>query len=1496
MRKIAALCLVMVMTLGVALAQTATYEQLTSIDNIDETAQYVLGIDGTGFHYEGISSWGKTALPSAQTPIYYTLTKADDGESFTAQATIGGTTYYLQIPTTNTFSMATEAGTNTDLIIGTTQISETNYAVANKNNTARHLRINGTSGLRSYAGTTGVMAFFYKVVPSSGTTYTVTYYSNITGIDPIEQIYNEGATVTVADNTFVNPGYAFTEWNTEEDGTGDSYSPGDEIEDIAADIDLYAQWEQSSTVTFTYNFAGANNFYTDAALTTHPNSGSGNNVETIYYGDGSTFVASGASRYFSSASSGYFMLGKTDAAITLPTFDGYKITQVIVHTSGSVSTNVQVSVVSGSHTVSAAQKWATNSDFTYDIAADYQTSALSLKVTNNYNSQFTSITLICELDVPSTDPYITASDVDITYDAISGSIAYTIENEPSPAGTLTASTTADWLTLGTVTSEAVPFTCTENDAVVSRTATVTLTYTYDNNAVTKNIIVTQGVDATLGTADNPYTVAQARAVIDGLNGGTSTEKYVSGIISQIDSYNSNYSSITYWISDDGTTTNQLEVYSGKGINGAAFNSIDDIELTAEVVVKGNLKKYNTTYEFDRNNELVVYNGPQHDVEAPTFSPVAGTYAEAQTVTISCATEGADIYYTLDGTEPTMESTMYENPLTVSGTTTIKAVAYDGNDTPSNVTTATYHFCSADNPYTVTEALAFAEYQYPANGIYVSGIVSTAPTSLNNGVLTYYISVDGEATNELEVYKGKGLANAAFTSVDDIQVGDIVTIYGNVQVFNDVIEFGNGNYLVSFERPEPVLEEYDLTVSTLDEHINAIYVFNVDEPNDPLIEEGLAGTVQVLEGTDIMVSPDVEEGYVLVSLTVLDSEGESVQPENHMSDGGYYSFTMPSGPVTITATAVEAQYFELFSGDLVEGDYIIYYNGYAMKNTVVNGRLSYETVSPTEDVIATGDATIVWHIAPSATEDYWTIYSDDAQAYAASTGVKNKAQMLADTDDKALWSVATEEGTYEFTNKYNYDNDVNHLLRNNGNSGFACYAAATGGALSLYKKVEEIIDEPCEKILVDIDNPTWSETFEDDAEGITNPYTEILPECWTVVEEYTSNDEDVTPPQVYYNPSFNATDGGSYSLRMRYRSMLAMPELDEEVDFEHLKMGLYVRQSFWSYKLEIGVVTDIDNPDESYHLVATVNNPDKNVDYFECNFSSVNDLTGEGRYIVFKNVGGSDGDLYSNNYLDDITLTYVDNESENCQITETYVENFEDYMVGTEPTCWEVITEYAPLESSTRPQVYSGYNSTAGGNKSLRLKNRCIYAMPEFAEGYNVSDYTMTFQLRQPKSLYRLQVGVVDAQGEFTPVKTLKCNGTEFEEKTVNFSGYEGRIAFRNTLVPGTGRRTDYLDYSINYIDDIHFTSTEEAKIAANGENVLDTDLESIAVYPNPTKGELYIDAMGIQKVECYNQMGQLVRVYDNVVNTIDLDNLSEGVYMLRITVPQGVTMRKVVKR
>ena len=105
-----------------------------------------------------------------------------------------------------------------------------------------------------------------------------------------------------------------------------------------------------------------------------------------------------------------------------------------------------------------------------------------------------------------------------------------------------------------------------------------------------------------GTAAAPLTVAQAIALIDAES--TISEAYVKGKISQIDSYNATYKSITYWISDDGTTTTQLQVYSGKGLNGADFSAKEDLTVGKAVVIKGALKKYNSTYEFDKTSSIL----------------------------------------------------------------------------------------------------------------------------------------------------------------------------------------------------------------------------------------------------------------------------------------------------------------------------------------------------------------------------------------------------------------------------------------------------------------------------------------------------------------------------------------------------------------------------------------------------------------------------------------------------------------------------------------------------------------------------------------------------------------------------------------------------------------------------------------------------------------------------------------------------------------------------
>jgi hypothetical protein len=74
---------------------------------------------------------------------------------------------------------------------------------------------------------------------------------------------------------------------------------------------------------------------------------------------------------------------------------------------------------------------------------------------------------------------------------------------------------------------------------------------------------------------------------------------------------------------------------------------------------------------------------------PTFSPAAGTYATAQTVTISDSTSGATIYYTTNGTTPTTSSTQYTAPINVSSTQTVQAIAAATGFTQSAVGSAAY---------------------------------------------------------------------------------------------------------------------------------------------------------------------------------------------------------------------------------------------------------------------------------------------------------------------------------------------------------------------------------------------------------------------------------------------------------------------------------------------------------------------------------------------------------------------------------------------------------------------------------------------------------------------------------------------------------------------------------------------------------------------------------------------------------------------------------------
>ena len=95
--------------------------------------------------------------------------------------------------------------------------------------------------------------------------------------------------------------------------------------------------------------------------------------------------------------------------------------------------------------------------------------------------------------------------------------------------------------------------------------------------------------------------------------------------------------------------------------------------------------------------LTYSSGSQQTISSPTFSLAEGTYDEAQTVEISCSTVGATIYYTIDGNNPTTSSTTYTHPISITETTTLKAIASYGTET-SSVASATYTIAAPVSDY------------------------------------------------------------------------------------------------------------------------------------------------------------------------------------------------------------------------------------------------------------------------------------------------------------------------------------------------------------------------------------------------------------------------------------------------------------------------------------------------------------------------------------------------------------------------------------------------------------------------------------------------------------------------------------------------------------------------------------------------------------------------------------------------------------------------------
>jgi carbohydrate binding protein with CBM56 domain/chitobiase/beta-hexosaminidase-like protein len=169
--------------------------------------------------------------------------------------------------------------------------------------------------------------------------------------------------------------------------------------------------------------------------------------------------------------------------------------------------------------------------------------------------------------------------------------------------------------------------------------------------------------------------------------------------------------------------------------------------TVSNLATGAVLDYWFTYEksgpqFDTPHFTYTQGGGTSTVATPTFSPPGGTYPSAQSVTLSDATAGASIRYTVDGSTPTASSTLYSGPISVTTTRTVNAIGILAGQTNSAVASATY---------TIGAVVAVPTFN-PPGGAYATAQSVTLSTATAGASIRY--TVDGSTpTASSTLYSG-----------------------------------------------------------------------------------------------------------------------------------------------------------------------------------------------------------------------------------------------------------------------------------------------------------------------------------------------------------------------------------------------------------------------------------------------------------------------------------------------------------------------------------------------------------------------------------------------------------------------------------------------------------------------------------------------------------------------------------------------------------------------
>jgi Chitobiase/beta-hexosaminidase C-terminal domain len=266
------------------------------------------------------------------------------------------------------------------------------------------------------------------------------------------------------------------------------------------------------------------------------------------------------------------------------------------------------------------------------------------------------------------------------------------------------------------------------------------------------------------------------------------------------------------------------------------------------------------------------------VAAPVISPAAGTYQTAQTITISDATPGTSILYTLDGSTPTATSTLYTGPILVSTAATVGAIAVAAGSRNSSPVSQAYVIF-------VPTSTSVAFVQQPT-------------TSATNTVIAPPITV--------QILDQKGNPITSSTALVTMALGanpGSGTLSGttSVNAVNGIATFADLSI-------DAIANAYTLTASSAGLTSAASTAFNITPyPITVKLFDPLIGVSSTLPGTFTLSHPAPSPNGIVVSLASSATGNVTVSPANvNVPAGGTTgSFTytgVAPGPATITASA------------------------------------------------------------------------------------------------------------------------------------------------------------------------------------------------------------------------------------------------------------------------------------------------------------------------------------------------------------------------------------------------------------------------------------------------------------------------------------------------------------------------------------------------------------------------------------------------------------------